>query len=146
MPAKTVVCNICGDEVSKRKSLAFGDGRACRQHDEVVQALEEQKRKLQEQRALQNYKEEGKRLDREIHENMQMIALGAYIRVQHSVHGIPVDRLYNLLSIVHGKKKMDKVMDQLNAGGGPYTDPEELISNALYLSMAMDKHKKGNEK
>jgi len=34
---KTVTCCICGKEITKRKSLAFSDGRACRDHKEVVE-------------------------------------------------------------------------------------------------------------
>lgn len=33
-------CVICGQEISKRKSLAYGEGRACREHDEVTKMQE----------------------------------------------------------------------------------------------------------
>lgn len=40
---KTVTCAICGEQVSKRKSLAYKDGRACRVHDEVEQDQKDKK-------------------------------------------------------------------------------------------------------
>lgn len=36
---KTINCIICNKEVSNRKSLAFGKGRACREHKEVIQKV-----------------------------------------------------------------------------------------------------------
>lgn len=40
---KTVTCVICGEQVTKRQSLAHGDGRACRTHEEVVRLKETDK-------------------------------------------------------------------------------------------------------
>lgn len=141
MPHKTVTCNICGAEVSKRKSLAFGDSRACREHKEVVEMLERQKEKIQKARTDQKQEEEIEKLNREIHESMQIIALGSYIQVQHSLYEVPVERLYNLLSVIHGKEKMDKVMKSLEDAGGAYVDPDELIGSAMAAMMAINKHK-----
>jgi len=41
MPAKTVVCCICNQEVSKRSTLSIGEGRACREHAEVKACIED---------------------------------------------------------------------------------------------------------
>jgi hypothetical protein len=39
--AATVICSICGKEVSKRQSLSIGDGkRACREHQETHAAVQ----------------------------------------------------------------------------------------------------------
>jgi len=35
MPPKTVTCNICNKEVMKSTTLAYKDGRACREHEGV---------------------------------------------------------------------------------------------------------------
>ena len=35
---KTFKCVICGKEVSRRKSYAYKDGRACREHPEVIES------------------------------------------------------------------------------------------------------------
>ena len=35
MPPKTCTCNICGQTVTKAKTLQFKDGRACREHEGV---------------------------------------------------------------------------------------------------------------
>jgi hypothetical protein len=44
------ICSICGEEVSKRKSLAYKGGRACKTHSEVVEASQERLTAEQEQR------------------------------------------------------------------------------------------------
>lgn len=49
------VCKICGAQVSKRQSLAYGDGRACRSHSEAQQ---ETAAKLESERAQQRQQEE----------------------------------------------------------------------------------------
>lgn len=41
MPVKTVTCCICQKEVSKRSTLAIGEGRACREHTEVKACIDE---------------------------------------------------------------------------------------------------------
>ena len=42
MAGKTFTCGICGNEVSKRKSIIFKDkGRVCRTHQEVLDYQEE---------------------------------------------------------------------------------------------------------
>lgn len=40
---KTFTCVICGEQVSKRKSLAYQGGRACRKHEEVVNNINNDK-------------------------------------------------------------------------------------------------------
>lgn len=51
------ICNVCGKEVSKRQSLAFNGGRACRSHSEAEQAkqdriLADEKKKQEEERRI----------------------------------------------------------------------------------------------
>jgi len=41
-------CKICGNQVSKRKSYAYEDGRACKTHDEAAEAA---KKREEEQKA-----------------------------------------------------------------------------------------------
>lgn len=53
-------CNICGKEVTKRKSLAFKDGRACRDHEEIIKIQEEQKKILENKIHENEEKENGK--------------------------------------------------------------------------------------
>lgn len=60
--AATVICSICGKEISKRQSLSIGDGkRACREHQETQQAAhqlaaEEKAAKVREQAEKQKAK------------------------------------------------------------------------------------------
>lgn len=50
MSAKTYTCNICGTQVSKRKSYAYKDGRACSTHAAVVKEREDRELKGQEKK------------------------------------------------------------------------------------------------
>lgn len=70
MPAKTVVCDICKQEVSKRSTLSIGDGkRACRHHEHTQQVSEEialqekqkkegERRKIEEKRQRHKFEKE----------------------------------------------------------------------------------------
>lgn len=59
-----MICNICGLEITKRKSLAYLDGRACKHHLEVVEAFvkkQESEKKEKEQHSLKSKKIKEKR-------------------------------------------------------------------------------------
>jgi len=63
-PRDEWTCRICGKQVSKRKSLQYGDGRACKEHPQVAAAAaakqaDESKRKADE--AATKEREEKKR-------------------------------------------------------------------------------------
>jgi len=47
MSVKTVTCVICGEQVTKRKSLQYKSGRACREHKEVINDIAEKKEELE---------------------------------------------------------------------------------------------------
>jgi len=40
MPPKTYICKICGEEVSKRQSYTYKDGRACKTHPQALDSNE----------------------------------------------------------------------------------------------------------
>lgn len=69
MPAKTFICKICGETVSKPKSYAYKDGRACRAHEETIKEhnAREAKAVLDKRREEERAKrrEEDRRLERE---------------------------------------------------------------------------------
>lgn len=59
MGFKTFTCVICGAECTKRSSLVYGEGRACKTHDEVVaseQAKKDSKKKGLLNDLLQSFK------------------------------------------------------------------------------------------
>lgn len=47
MPVKTVTCVICGEQITKRKSLQYKSGRACREHKEVINDIANKKEELE---------------------------------------------------------------------------------------------------
>ena len=62
MGFKTFTCVICGAECTKRNSLVYGEGRACKTHDEVVaseQAKKDSKKKDLLNDLLQSFKTTG---------------------------------------------------------------------------------------
>lgn len=63
MSFKTVVCDVCGQEVSKKKTLAIGEGkRACRTHEGTTSAAKAQQvaRKAKEQAARDRWKKKSR--------------------------------------------------------------------------------------
>jgi len=56
MPVKMFTCEVCGEQVSKRKSYAHGEGRACKTHEEA----QESHKKSEEQRELNLKKRTGR--------------------------------------------------------------------------------------
>ena len=83
MAGKVVSCIICGDEVSKRKSLAFGEGRACRSHQEVIDMVEAKEEEFRSEQ-----------LNKQI--TVSMMAL--HIIAMHDVTGIPYSILLSRIS------------------------------------------------
>ena len=67
-------CVICQKTVSKRQSLAFGNGRACREHEEVIKAVSDKKEV-----------EKWKNID----SKMRVMNAVSYYRVYHT-QGIPL--------------------------------------------------------
>lgn len=103
MPPKTFTCVICNQEVSKRKSLAFSDGRACRDHEEVKEMV----RMAEEQAKME-------KIDRDINEKMAVIMLTEQIRVFHTVKGMPIWLLLERAERMLRNSDMDlKVLDQI---------------------------------
>ncbi|MFC1598530.1 hypothetical protein ACFL2U_00765 [Patescibacteria group bacterium] len=83
MPPKTVKCEICGQEVSKRQTLSLQDlngssGRACRDHEELQNLLE-----------LKAKREETERTLTVANEAMFVLMAVAEIRVTSSLLGVP---------------------------------------------------------
>ncbi len=106
MAAKEVVCGICGETVSKRQSLAFADGRACRSHEEVIQMLEDKAQG-----------ELDKKLMASADEMMKIITLTSFVRCTHSLHGIPLVVLYARIRQTYGRETLNKVIAAVEEQG-----------------------------
>ena len=145
MPPKTTTCEVCGEQVSKRQSLAYKTGRACRDHDEVVAFIAEiaQKKadaaesvKKVEDRLKDKDKE---KVNKEVHEIMTLISLTSWVQVQHSMYGHSPEAIYSHMELFRGKELTDKVRAEVEKQGGPYIDPTELIASALAVKDLMKK-------
>ena len=72
---KSVTCTICGNSISKRKSIMIDKGRVCRSHQEVNDYFN----KIKEDELT-------KRADKK----MQIIMAVSFVRIYHSIRNIPV--------------------------------------------------------
>jgi len=111
MSSKTFTCVICGEEVSKRKSLSFKDGRACRHHEELQKALKEA---------------EEEKLWKKAEENMRVISMAACVRSLHTLRGYPVELCYMRVREQMGKDMADKVRAAVEEQGGPKISQKEM--------------------
>lgn len=120
MPPKMVTCCICKHEVSKRKSLAWGEGRACREHKEVQDMVRE-KAMEQEQHTIMA----------EMNDAMRYMMAVSFVRVYHTMLGIPV----SILMMRVPKDIKAKVRKEVEKRGAIVSDDEFLQSMFLYGGM-----------
>lgn len=65
MPAPTVQCHICNQEVTKRSTIAIGNGkRACREHPEAQTAAGELVQQAKDKAAAEQRRQEQAKIDR----------------------------------------------------------------------------------
>jgi len=119
MPIKTVECVICKEEVTKRKTLVYKDGRACREHQEVQDAVLEQK--LKEEQDIMWAKAD---------QAMRRISAVSFIRCYHTFRGVPVMLLMSRVR----KDDREWVADKIEEMGGPIMSGEETINAAFMAS------------
>ena len=137
MPAKTVTCIICNQEVTKRstlsaKPLTNKDNRVCRSHemaDEILGTMEEGKAEIARE----------KRIERGVR-NLQVISSSAFIRMMHSMYEVPVERLYARLMLAgYDRAFIDEVKEEVVKQGGPLMSDREQ-TDAVMTAVAMQKH------
>jgi hypothetical protein len=130
MPPKTVKCEICGQEVSKRKSLDLKElggetGRACRDHEEVQKLLE-----------LKAQREEMQKTLTAADEAMFVMMAVAEIRVKNSLFGISPAFHYMLFRQNKVPKHLiAKVQAKVEEMGSKMSPVEMAVSLATGLSM-----------
>ena len=126
MSVKTIVCELCGKEVTKRKSLSLkeiglGDGRACRDHTEVVEAVERMQ-EAQRQR----------KVSQEAHEIMQVISIASCVRVYSTVRGMDPEYIYYKLKMQGVPKRViDKAKEEVSKQGGPKMSSDEMLTSMI---------------
>lgn len=124
MPPKTIVCCICGKEISKRKSLQIEGGRACRSHQEVIDAVESHRKELEGIESL-----------RKVNEMMQVMALTSQVRLLIK-YGAPVHFLMDRIERMFGHSVVTKVRQEVKEKG-PVSDEEIQDSLMIYLQAKM---------
>lgn len=119
MPPKTCTCIVCGQEVSKRKSLKIGEGRACRHHKEVEDFIENAK------------------ADRMFKENMasiQDMMLVEQVRMSRAIHPLLNFQLERNLRKSVGEQRAAKILAEADAKG-LFTEKE--MTNAVAAAIVM---------
>ena len=106
-------CVICQKTVSKRQSLAFGNGRACREHEEVIKAVSDKKEV-----------EKWKNID----SKMRVMNAVSYYRVYHT-QGIPLVVLDHQIGKNLSQQEYKDVYKELDKQG--YTMSSEEIQSCL---------------
>ncbi len=122
MPVPMTTCEICGNLVTKRSTLALGalcgrEGRACRAHTEIVELLEGLKKEREFKRILT----EAQRMIR-----VRMMAVA--IRQLHSFLGVPVAAIlwrFRMAGVQEGL--IMEAMKTVNADGGAKMSEEEML-------------------
>lgn len=115
--SKEVVCVICGKSVSRRKSLAYKEGRACRDHQEVVDATREA---------------EFSSMNAKASSKLRVISGAAMVDVLHSVRGVPMEVGMALLPRDLTKEERREIRRGLNEHGGMLSSDEATSSLLAY--------------
>jgi len=116
---KEIECVICNKQVTKRKSLAYENGRACRDHKEVLGMVADQIKE-----------DDWKKID----EKMNLICAVSMVRVMHSVRNVPVSMLMNQISIKKGREFTRKVEEEIERQGGPKLSVTDMMTSMLSYS------------
>jgi len=124
------ICAICGQEVSRRKSLDLQElngqeGRACRDHEEVQQLLELKAAREKEQRELTA-----------ANEAMFIMFAVAEIRVKNTLFGIPPEiHYFRFRQNKVPKHVIAKVQAKIEEMGAKMSPVEMAASLATGLSL-----------
>jgi len=128
MPAPTCTCIVCGNQTSKRQSLAIEvngqTGRACRNHPEVAEYLQKKFESVENEKALQ-----------QAEETIRCISLTSFIRVQQYMNPIfPTEYYLRNVRAKYGVGTEQKVREEL-AATKPMTDTDVVSSILAYSTL-----------
>ena len=131
MPPKTYKCMICGEEVSKRKSLFMGslnggEGRACRKHQEVIDLLKNH----QEEMEIKETIEKAGRI-------MRVISGAAFVRMCHTLYGVRPEFIYwRFRGAGYPEDLIQDIKTEVDRQGGSQMTNDE-IQEAAVMAVVM---------
>ncbi len=120
MPITTVVCAICGREVTKRATLSLKElngteGRACRSHTEVAQlAAEVSQRRLDD------------KLMADVQSKLRVMSAVALVRWLCTLQGMPLTLVLWQLEAKLSKHEYEAVVAEIARVGEKMTEAEVL--------------------
>lgn len=131
---KMVRCYFCGQEVTKRstlslKELGLEEGRACRVHQEVKDAVANMTARKQREKDF-------KKAD----EVLQTLAGVAAVRVMHTFFGWPVSLVMARLRMRgFSGNALNQIKKDLERSGGPLMTADEMIETVKALPMVLQR-------
>jgi len=141
MPPQMVTCEICGEQVSKRKSLSLQEingqtGRACRHHPELEQMIAEKKDKEMAEKARLQVKRDEKRKEQQAAENLFIMFAVSEIRVMGTLLNIPPEHFY-VGHLLNGTPKhvIDKIKAEVQKQGATMNQTELIHSSIMALEL-----------
>jgi len=142
MPPKVYTCVICGQTVTRRKSLSLetlggGEGRACRDHQQVADLVQT----MEELKEAQHQRQEEELMMSEVIRKLRVMSAATTLRILHSTGGLSPETFYARLRMVGYPNDMIKdIHNEVDHQGGPLMNQEELLSAMIG---AVDLHRRG---
>ena len=137
MGFKLFSCAICGKEVSRRKSvwlkiLDGRDGRACKDHPEIIKVFRDKFNAAQMQRDMEK-----------LNKVLRVMAGIALVRVAYTLRGIPPEVIYFDLS---RSGTPGDIISEIKKGvaekGGPIMSESEVLDSMIaYLTATLSSQK-----
>jgi len=120
MPIKMFTCVICGKEVTRKKSYAYKNGRACRIHEKVMQDFlkREKERKNDIELNFKNTKNKQNHLYNR--EPLFIPTLSCWFCGKEGIDYS--DYIYRILVTINRPDKQDHISEFLLYGKGPITE------------------------
>ncbi|MBI4414673.1 MAG: hypothetical protein HY566_00355 [Candidatus Kerfeldbacteria bacterium] len=146
MPIKTLVCIICGQQVTKKSTLDLSvldkskSGRGCRVHPEVKQLVvyAQLLRQAEEIRAQKVAEEQMKwaQADR----TMQVLTGIAAVRTLHTFNGLHPETVYAILrSRGYKEDVIAEIKKEVDRQGGPLMPKEEVDRTIAWAMLQIER-------
>ncbi len=126
MPPKTCKCALCGQTVTKRSTLSLeelggGDGRACREHEEVINLV-----------TMHEQKQADDKLLRAAMNTLRAMSLAAIVRGMYTFEGVPPEFIYQRVKASGlPQEVIDKARKMVADQGGPLMTEKDIETLAI---------------
>ena len=137
MPPKTCICIICGEEVSKPKSIFMKPldgrvGRACRKHQEVIDLILKQEKDKQDEKDRKRDEDEESNLE----QGLRVIMLAKWARHHSTLNEISIEHAYQFM-LLQGmdNQTLTKIKAEVVEQGGETMDADEYEKTTVMFNV-----------